>query len=175
MPLRDWKSSTIRKLWLWGLAAEAALIMLPYAWNEWRFARLVRMQREHAEADARLPPAMRDSIRRAAVAALDSLGIGMTTSGDTLSSFAWNDSQVVTLRMRADTIQSIRMTPAAERAVGQALAPVVPRLIEGLVWVSFWYVVIVYLPIPVALCLLTVAWDQTRYRSNPPPIQSADA
>src|SRR5919109_3843826 len=144
MAIRDWPRSRLRRLWVWGLAAEAVLFAIPVVLG---VVEQLRFKRDLAAAEARAdsasaawrrrPARERDSIRAAAAAGLDSIGIKVVTSGDTLSRFVFNDSQAVTVITRADTIRRLQMTPAAERGLGRTVAPIVTgfgRALEQLWW-----------------------------------------
>jgi hypothetical protein len=131
--------------------------------------RRVEGQLAHLDSiNARRSPREWDSLRRRAVASLESAGVRVTSSGDTLTRLAYNDSQSVTLVSRADTIRRIDLSPAAERGVGRTMRSVASGLKFSFSLAELALVLVaVYLAIPLALGVVTLLWWYQRSRRSP--------
>jgi hypothetical protein len=169
MSLRDWPPSKIRWLWLWGIAAEAVWVMLSFGIGHFQQFRMERrVERELAQAEsinARRSPQEWDSLRALTRARLESAGVRVTQSGDTLTRLAYNDSQSVTLVAHRDTMTRLELSPAAERGVGRVVGTATSRITVGLGWTLIVLALAAaYLPIPVVLGVITLMWWRQRSR-----------
>ena len=177
MAIRDWSARDIKRWWLRGLVAEGLLVAVP-------LGIALFGQRPHASPspypwfDTTLVTQHRPPDERAALLAqlereLDSLGLQMTSSGDSLLTFAFSDSETVTILSRSDTIQSIRLSPAAERAVTRELAPLAQGLGDALTDMGrriLMLLLVIYVPIPLALTGITAYWAVARPRAGAPAV-----
>jgi hypothetical protein len=168
--LRDWPKARVSRLWRWGMALEVALISLPF------LAALATKHRDHhplpswplthAEQGYQRPtPAERETLAIRTHAMLDSAGVKVLRSNDSVTTYQLDDSVAATLTNRAETLRSITLTPAANRAVTRTLRPILDDLSSGLngLWRRVLITaVLIYLPIPVSLTALTLLWAWTR-------------
>jgi hypothetical protein len=155
-------------MWMWGLAVELLLFAIPLVAGIVQERRVAREEAtREARADSaraaweRRPQRERDSILAAAAARMKLTGVKVTTSGDTLWRLVYNDSQSVTVTRSKDTVKSVEMSPAAERAVGRTVGPIVTQFAAGMnkaVIRLLLVLAVVYLTIPVALSGVTVTW-----------------
>jgi len=173
MSLRDWPTQRIRRLWFGGGLLELALIVIPVTYA---VIGSISSRRGRGPVDSvpnwpsanRLTPAQLDSLSHRAHAALDSMGARLDSSGDT-AVLHLNDSMAISLVKRGDTIQSIRLSPAAHREVDRAVGPILNALGEAseAAWRQFLLIItLVYLPIPLVLTTVTVAWVVQKRQSR---------
>jgi hypothetical protein len=166
MALKDWPPQRIKRLWFRGMILEAALVAAPIIAG----VVLSFLAPLDSRSNSRLlgpattfqglPTTVRDSLIQAARLRFESAGVAISIGHDT-STFRFNDSMSATLVSQADTLRSIHLSPAANRASERALTSF-SRALSAVWWQLFFVIGLIYLPIPIALSVLTVAWRVQR-------------
>lgn len=168
MALRDWTPAYVGRLWLIGSAIEAALFLGPSYYTRAAEARY--------RAESFPPhPVAADSGMRSIEARAESLGITIRRLPDSSVQILRHDSVMATLVAPAhgDSQARLQLSPTARAeaetaakaivgglatSIGQGLAEAMPRI--------YLILALVYLPIPVGLIGVTLAWWFLRHGSS---------
>ena len=152
MALRDWTLARLARLWIVGVTVEALLLLGSAAYQRATEVPEMRAMRLHM-----------DSLERASDAFDDSVAHGqrppphvMTAADMARFRALLRDSTGITWETRGRTT-TVTLPPALGARVGQAFVAVS----DGMATVLF-LAAIIYLPIPIALLVVTGGWIEAR-------------